>query len=116
MDSNDLVLTTGATQGLHLTLSTMVDMNGVIFVDEVTYMIALALIGQFPTMKIVTVPLTASGVDVVKLREAVAAHRFESKTKPFWGLYYTTTVHHNPTGLTFSEGIPADFGSRASLI
>lgn len=83
----------------------MVDFNGVIFVDEVTYMIALRLMGQFPTMKIVTIPLTTDGVDVVKLRELVAANRFVPKSKPFWGIYYTTPVHHNPTGITFTEGL-----------
>lgn len=103
--SNDLIQTTGATQGLHLVLSTMVDFGGVIFVDEVTYMIALRVIGQFSTLKIVTVPLTNDGVDVIKLRELVAAHQFVPSSKPFWGIYYTTTVHHNPTGLTFTEGV-----------
>lgn len=53
-NSEDIVLTTGATQGLHLILSTLIDFSGVIFVDEVTYMIALSAMAQFHTMKVVT--------------------------------------------------------------
>lgn len=52
--SEDIIVTTGATQGLHLILSTLIDFSGVIFVDEVTYMIALSAMSQFTTMKIVT--------------------------------------------------------------
>lgn len=52
--SEDIIVTTGATQGLHLILSTLIDFSGVLFVDEVTYMIALSAMSQFTTMKIVT--------------------------------------------------------------
>jgi aspartate/methionine/tyrosine aminotransferase len=51
--SADLVLTSGATHGLHLILSTLLDMSAVIFVDEVTYMIALEAFSQFSSMKVV---------------------------------------------------------------
>lgn len=98
-------MTTGATQGLHLILSTLVDLSGVIFVDEVTYMIALQCIRQFPSLKIVSVPLTADGVDVTRLRQLVEEYKFKSDNKLFWGIYYTMTVYHNPTGLVFSNGI-----------
>lgn len=100
-----MILTSGATQGLYLTLTTLVDFEGVIFVDEVTYLCALRIMAQFPTMKVVAIPLTNDGVDVFRLRELVAAHQFVSKSKTFWGIYYTTTVYHNPTGITFTEGV-----------
>lgn len=125
--SEDLVVTTGATQGLHLILSTLIDFSGVIFVDEVTYMIALSAMSQFTTMKVVagklfvnvdaenvfqkkkidplrTVPLTNDGVDIEALRKLTTEHKFESKTKMFWGMYYTIPVFHNPTGRLYSQG------------
>lgn len=103
--SNDLVLTTGATQGLHYTLSVMLDLNGVVFVDEVTYMVALEVIRCFPSLRIVTVPMTPDGVDVAALRRLVGEHRTTATgDKPFWGMYYTVPVHHNPTGVTFTSG------------
>lgn len=49
----NLILSYGATHGLHLLLSSILAPNGVIFVEEVTYMIALRVFEQFPFMKIV---------------------------------------------------------------
>lgn len=46
-------MTSGATHGLHLILSTLVDLAGVVFVDEVTYMIALEAFKQFESMRVV---------------------------------------------------------------
>ena len=53
VNRSDLVLSAGATHGMHLILSTLVDLNGFIFVDEVTYMIALEAFKQFSNMTIV---------------------------------------------------------------
>ena len=50
---SDLVVTSGASHGLHLILSTLIDFEGVIIIYEATYMIALESFAQFP-MKIVT--------------------------------------------------------------
>ena len=49
-----LVLTCGATHGLQLLLTSVVAPNGIIFVEEVTYMIALDAFKQFPLMRILT--------------------------------------------------------------
>lgn len=49
-----LILTCGASHGLQLLLNTILSPNGVIFVEEVTYMIALDAFKQFPLMRIVT--------------------------------------------------------------
>lgn len=103
--SNDLVLTTGASQGLQNILTMLIDLNGVVFVDEVTYMIGLKVFAHFTGLKIITVPMTANGVDVQQLRRLVSEHRFEpSADKMFWGMYYTIPVYHNPTGITFTDG------------
>uniref|UniRef100_A0AAG5D665 Aminotransferase class I/classII large domain-containing protein n=1 Tax=Anopheles atroparvus TaxID=41427 RepID=A0AAG5D665_ANOAO len=103
VNKSDLVQTSGATSGLHLILSTLVDLAGVIFVDEYTYMIALSTISQFNTMKIVPVPLEEDGPNVGTLKGLIEQHRFEAKGKLFWGVYYTMPTFHNPTGIVFSE-------------
>ena len=54
MKRENLILTCGASHGLTLLLNTILSPNGVIFVEEVTYMIALDTFKQFPLMKIVT--------------------------------------------------------------
>uniref|UniRef100_A0A336MC25 CSON013349 protein n=1 Tax=Culicoides sonorensis TaxID=179676 RepID=A0A336MC25_CULSO len=105
VDPYSLVITTGATQGLHLILSTLLDMHAFIFVDEVTYMIALEAISQFSTMKIVTVPFsTKTGVNLDDLEKLISERKFTaSKDKQFWGVYYTIPTYHNPTGVLYSE-------------
>lgn len=50
----NLILTCGASHGLQLLLNTIIAPNGIIFVEEVTYMIALDTFKQFPLMKIIT--------------------------------------------------------------
>ncbi|KAH8296226.1 hypothetical protein KR054_003387, partial [Drosophila jambulina] len=103
--SEDLIITTGATQGLHLLLSTVVDFQGFIFVDEYTYMIALDSMKHFTSLNIVPVRLNDDGVDLKDLEEQVSKRRFDSKTKEFWGIYYTIPTYHNPTGILFSPEI-----------
>ncbi|KAI8126088.1 putative aminotransferase TAT1 [Lucilia cuprina] len=87
--SEDIFITSGATQGLHVILSTLVDFNGYIFVDEVTYMIALDTMRQFPTLNIIPVKLNEDGVDLASLENLVKEKQFKSQNKEFWGMYYT---------------------------
>ncbi|XP_052859814.1 2-aminoadipate transaminase [Anopheles cruzii] len=103
VNKSDLVQTSGATNGLHLILSTLVDLGGVVFVDEYTYMIALDAIAQFSTLKIVSLPLEQDGPNMEVFEELIEQHRFEATAgKPFWGIYYTIPTFHNPTGIVFS--------------
>lgn len=102
--SEDLIITTGATQGLHFVLSILIDFGGYIFVDEFTYMIALDSMKQFTSLRIVPVKLTADGVDLKDLEEKVKERCFKSENKEFWGIYYTIPTYHNPTGILFTPG------------
>lgn len=106
VSSNDLVLTSGASNGMHLVLSTLLDMDGIIFVDEMTYMIALEAFSQFNLMKIIPVPMTENGVDINVLEKSIEKYITSKKTsnKLFSMLYYTIPTFHNPTGILFSEG------------
>lgn len=105
VEISDLVLTAGATNGILLVLSTLIDLfGGFIFLDEVTYMIALEAIAQFSTLKIVPVRLNNDGVDIDDLEAKLKKHKFRASSKMFWGFYYTIPTFHNPTGILFSEG------------
>ncbi|TMW39168.1 hypothetical protein DOY81_015752, partial [Sarcophaga bullata] len=97
MKTEDLFITSGATQGLHVILSTLIDFEGYLFVDEVTYMIALDTIKQFYTLNIIPVKLNEDGVDLEMLEKLVQEKQFKSKNKEFWGMYYTIPTYHNPT-------------------
>ncbi|XP_017059112.1 2-aminoadipate transaminase [Drosophila ficusphila] len=103
--SEDLMITTGATQGFHVLLSTMIDFQGFVFVDEYSYMIALDSIKHFTSLTIVPVKLNDDGVDLKDLEEQVSKRRFNSEKKEFWGIYYTIPTYHNPTGVLFSPEV-----------
>ncbi|KAH8378787.1 hypothetical protein KR009_001366 [Drosophila setifemur] len=105
VNCEDLIVTTGASQGLHLLLSTLIDFEGFIFVDEFTYMIALDSMKHFNSLTIVPVKLNDDGVDLKDLEEKVAQRRFNSEKKVFWGMYYTIPTYHNPTGILFSPEV-----------
>lgn len=89
---------------MHLILTTLIDLNGFVFLDEVTYMIALEAIQQFSTVKIIPVKLNDDGVDLADLEEKIKKRQFQSQDKMFWGIYYTMPTFHNPTGILFSPG------------
>lgn len=101
----DLVITTGATQGLHLIISTFVDFEGYIFIDEAVYFIAIDVFRQFPTLKILPLRLTDDGIDLEQFEEILKNNQFQTKGKLFWGMYYAIPTYHNPTGITFSENM-----------
>lgn len=107
----NLILTCGATHGLHLILTSILAPNGVIFVETVTYMIALEVFKQFPHIKIVTVPMKNDLVDlealekiVSQVRKSNGPYHINNQDKIFWAIFYTIPTYHNPTGRCLSEG------------
>lgn len=106
VNAADLVLTCGASSGMLLILSSLLDLNGVVFVDEVTYMIALEAIREFPSLKIIPVKLNDDGVDINDLEQKIIKHKASpANGKMFYGCYYTIPTYHNPTGILFSDEI-----------
>ncbi|EDW19584.1 uncharacterized protein YER152C isoform X1 [Drosophila mojavensis] len=105
VNCEDLIVTTGASQGLHFLLSTMIDFNGYLFVDEYTYMIALDSMKHFTSLTIVPLKLNDDGVDLNDLEVKVKERRFKSQNKEFWAIYYTIPTYHNPTGILFSPTV-----------
>ncbi|KAL6447712.1 hypothetical protein ACFW04_000106 [Cataglyphis niger] len=102
-----LILTCGASHGLQMLLNTILSPNGIIFVEEVTYMIALDAFKQFPLIRIVTVPMKDDVVDLDAFEKIVAEEKtkgnyFLNDQKIFWAMYYTIPIFHNPTGMTLS--------------
>ncbi|XP_064546071.1 2-aminoadipate transaminase [Drosophila montana] len=105
VNCEDLIITAGATQGLHFVLSTLIDFSGYIFVDEYTYMIALDSMKHFTSLKIVPLKLNDDGVDLDDLDTKVRERHFKSENKEFWAIYYTVPTYHNPTGILFSPAV-----------
>lgn len=102
----DLVLTCGATHGLQLAMGTFLDPRAIIFVEDVTYMIALDAFKQYPLMRIVSVQMNKDGVDTKELEKIAAAEKSQwhhTTERPFWAMFYTIPTFHNPTGACMSE-------------
>ncbi|XP_043278225.1 2-aminoadipate transaminase-like [Venturia canescens] len=100
----NLILTCGATHGLQLLLTSIIAPDGIIFVEEVTYMIALDAFKQFPLMKIIPVPMKSDLVDLDALEKLINKEKEKAyllnEDKIFWAMFYAIPTYHNPTGMT----------------
>ncbi|XP_043584178.1 2-aminoadipate transaminase-like [Bombus pyrosoma] len=101
----NLILTCGASHALQLLLNTILSPNGIIFVEEVTYMTALDVFRQFPLMKMVTVPMKNDMVDLDEFEKIIVEEKrngnfVTNEQKIFWAMFYTIPTFHNPTGST----------------
>lgn len=103
----DLVLTSGASAGLHNLITAVVDHDGYIFVDELIFMFTFGTIKQFSALKIIPVKLNDDGVDLKDLEHKILKSDYATKnrSKLFWGVYFTVTNYHNPTGISFSDQV-----------
>ncbi|XP_058792124.1 2-aminoadipate transaminase-like isoform X3 [Phymastichus coffea] len=102
----NLILTCGATHGLQLILTSILAPDAVIFVDDVTYMIALEAFKQFPLKRVISVPMKNDVVDLDALEILVKQETLKTYSlgndKIFWAMYYTVPTFHNPTGMSIS--------------
>ena len=101
-----LILTAGATQGLHLIASTQLDKkNGVVFVENPTYFLALDILSKDLGFKIE--PMHSADVDnlealILKHKPANSDVDIEGNQK-FWGMVYIIPTFHNPTGTCMKQ-------------
>ena len=56
-----------------------------------------------------SVPIDSKGVDVAAMENIVREEKSKgswivTEEKPFWAMFYTIPVFHNPTGITLSKG------------
>ena len=108
---DELVLTCGATNGLHLATSCLVKQGGTVFVEDPTYFIALSLLSGDMGLKVVPIRMKENGIDLDHLEEMVAIEatkNAEETSARFWGMIYTIPTFHNPTGVTLTS----DTGNR----
>ena len=104
VDEDELIVTTGATNGLSLTCSVLLDRNAVVFVENPTYFIALKLLSADHGFRIVPVPLNKDGIDTEQLEKLVKKEKEKAPIPEqgrFWSMLYTIPNFHNPTGITF---------------
>ncbi|XP_053373650.1 2-aminoadipate transaminase-like isoform X2 [Mercenaria mercenaria] len=105
VDSQDIMVTAGATQGLHLVATVMFDKDTPVFMEDPTYFIAVKILREDFGMNIIPIPTGDDGMDLKILEEQLKKHKPVSvdhcKT-PFWGMVYTIPTFNNPKGYSMS--------------
>ena len=108
MDSCELIATSGATSGLSLVASILLDRQGTVFVENPTYFIASKILQGDHGLNVVPVDLNEDGIDCDKLEQAVIKYRNESLEKKdgrFSCMFYTIPNFHNPTGVCYTDEV-----------
>lgn len=92
-EPDELIVTTGATQGLELLCRALLDPGDLVLAERPTYAIALQQLA-LAQARVVTVPGDADGLDPDALRAAVLEHRPK--------VIYTIPTFQNPGGSTLA--------------
>ena len=71
MASEELVTTCGATSGLQLVSTVLLEKNGIVFVEDPTYFISSSILAKDLGLKVVPVPMVRDGIDIAALEKAV---------------------------------------------
>ena len=97
VDPDRLLLTCGATHGLHLLATSLLDLKrGVVFVEDPTYFLALDILQKDLSLKIVPVPgILGEGQ---ALEKVIQQEKFANTNEKFWGMVYAIPHFQNPTG------------------
>ncbi|XP_060076791.1 uncharacterized protein LOC132556399 [Ylistrum balloti] len=99
----NLMVTAGATHGIHLTASVLFDKDIPVFVEDPTYFIAINILQKDLGKLVIPVPVGDDGINLESLEELLKQHRQKAGDKstwkcPFWTMLYLMTVYNNPRG------------------
>ncbi|XP_052245602.1 uncharacterized protein LOC127854579 [Dreissena polymorpha] len=118
----DIMVTAGATQGLHLVATVMFNKDTPVFMEDPTYFLAVNIIREDFGMNIkpgirlfgdhfgrnelcIIVPTDSEGIDTEKLELMLVQHKPASmagQKTPFWSMVYTIPTFNNPKGYCMS--------------
>ncbi|XP_052809088.1 uncharacterized protein LOC128237530 isoform X2 [Mya arenaria] len=105
VDSSDIMVSAGATQGLHLVATVMFNKDTPIFIEDPTYFIAVKILREDFGMNIIPVPTDMEGIDVAKLESLLEIYKPKTTGKAgsqFWSMVYTIPTYNNPKGYCMS--------------
>lgn len=94
LQSNDLIIVSGAQQGIDLTIKSLINEGDVVLSETPSFVSALNTIRSYGA-KLVGVPMDNDGLNLEALEAAIAANK---RVK----LLYTIPNFQNPTGITMS--------------
>ncbi|RFD32535.1 GntR family transcriptional regulator [Pseudomonas sp. GL93] len=96
VESEQVVLTQGASQALNLVINTLLQPGDCVLVDDPGYINLLANLRDHK-VEVVGVPWTPHGPDIAKLDELLARHRPKA--------FFTNPWLQNPTGSSYSPAV-----------
>jgi DNA-binding transcriptional MocR family regulator len=96
--ADEVLVTSGASQGLDQVASLLTDPGDVVLVEAPTYHLAVSILRDHP-VQLVAVPADGGGVGGESLARAIHGVR-KAGGRP--RLLYTVPTYHNPTGLSLS--------------
>jgi DNA-binding transcriptional MocR family regulator len=104
---DDLIVTSGATQGLVLLSRLFFSSGDTVFVEDPTYFIALRALQNDCGLKCIPSPMDGEGIIPDELERRLETHlpttsRESGGTKPFSSMLYLVPTFHNPTGACLS--------------
>lgn len=102
VESDSLIATAGASQGLQVLLSTLFQSGDVAFVEDPTYFLSIKMLKDDLNMKVVGVPTDTGGIIVEELDRLLTEHAAKARPptdkKPFSFLVYLVPTFNNPKG------------------
>ncbi len=105
VDPYSLVLTCGASHGLHLVASSLLKAGeAIVFVENPTYFIALDMIQGDLGLQARPIPMQSDGLDLEHLEQELIKLQPKNNTEDgkFWAMLYIIPTYHNPTGILYS--------------
>lgn len=108
--ADNIIITSGASQGIVLATQLLVPAGGCVIVESPTFIGALWFLRSLG-VNVVGVPLDADGIDLEALRTTVVRLRNEGRHV---SLVYTMPTVHNPAGLNASSLRRHDLASLAN--
>ncbi|KAK0042324.1 2-aminoadipate transaminase [Biomphalaria pfeifferi] len=107
--SSNLMVTAGATQGLHAILTILCDKKTPVFIEDPTYFLASRMIKD--DLQINTIPVQGDETGMIPecLEKALVSYKDQKQnvtcepSSRFWAAVYLVPVFSNPTGWTYTE-------------
>ncbi|MCR8868984.1 aminotransferase-like domain-containing protein [Peribacillus frigoritolerans] len=95
-----LLITSGACQGIDLIARVLLDDKAVVAVESPTYMEALEIFQNY-TKRIISIPIDEQGLQTYRLKEMLDERKRTGQTLPHF--LYTIPTFQNPTGTTMAN-------------
>eukprot|EP00117_Sycon_ciliatum_P019323 scpid40214/ scgid17552/ Uncharacterized HTH-type transcriptional regulator YdfD len=104
--ADELIPTAGATQGLAMLTSFYFSTGDVVFVEDLTFFIALEFFRKELNLKVISIRSDSEGIIPSELKRRVDEYSSELRTpgdeRPFRAMLYCIPTYHNPTGRCLS--------------